>query len=153
MSGAVTDFGQLLLLFTRRALERLEFTARGTRMIGYDRAFVFSYQQIDGPEALILFDEKKKGAARRLRMQGELRVRADDFEPLEITLAASEGNAPNLIREEAAVKYSMSKYGALLPVSTEHREIRNGKIVVENNFTHTDFHKFGVSSDIKFDDK
>ena len=27
--GAVTDFGQLLLLFTRRDLERYEFTAKG----------------------------------------------------------------------------------------------------------------------------
>jgi hypothetical protein len=52
LNGAVTDFGQMLLLFTRRDIERYEFTARGTRMIGYDRALVFSYKQIDGPEAL-----------------------------------------------------------------------------------------------------
>lgn len=153
LNGAVTDFGQLLLLFTRRELERFEFTAKGTRMIGYDRALVFSYQQLDGPEALTLFDEKKKEQARRLRMQGELRVRADDFVPLQITMVVGDGDAPNSIREEAAVTYAMSKYGALLPASTEHHEVRNGKIVVQNNFTYTDFHKFGASSDIKFDAK
>ncbi|HLH40846.1 MAG TPA: hypothetical protein VKX39_16975 [Bryobacteraceae bacterium] len=153
LSGAVTDFGQLLLLFTRRDIERYEFTPRGARMIGYDRALVFSYQQIDGPEALTLFDEKKGERAHRLRMQGEIRVRAEDFLPLQITIAVGEGDAPNSVREEAAVTYAMSKYGALLPVSTEHYEIRNGKIVVQNNFTYSDFHKFSASSDIKFDAK
>jgi hypothetical protein len=47
----------------------------------------------------------------------------------------------------------MSRYGALLPVSTEHRELRNGQIVAQNNFTYTGFHKFGASSEIQFDAK
>src|SRR5262245_39366973 len=41
--GAVTDFGQVLLLFTRREMERYEFTPKGTMMIGYDRALIFNY--------------------------------------------------------------------------------------------------------------
>lgn len=153
LNGAVTDFGQLLLLFTRRDIERYEFTARGTRMIGYDRALVFSYQQLDGPEALTLFDEKKGERARRLRLQGEIRVRAEDFVPLQITLVTGDGDGAAAVHEEAAVTYAMSKYGALLPVSTEQHEVRNGKIVVQNDFTYVDFHKFGASSDIKFDAK
>jgi hypothetical protein len=151
LTGAVTDFGQLLLLFTRRDIERYEFTTRGARMMGYDRALVFSYKQIDGPEALTLFEEGKKGEnPHRLKMEGEILVRATDFVPLQIRLNASEGDAPNSIREEAAVTYVMSPYGALLPTSTEHHELRGGKIVAENQFTYTDFHKFGASSDIKF---
>ena len=152
-TSAVTDFGQLLLLFTRRDIERYEFTARGVRMIGYDRALVFAYKLIDGPEALTLFDEKDNDKVRHLKVEGEIRVRAADFVPLQITLAAPAGDAPNSIREEAAVTYAMSKYGALLPTSTEHRELRGGKIVVQNNFTYSDFHKFGASSDIKFSPK
>lgn len=151
--GAVTDFGQLILLFTRRDIERYEFTPRGTKMIGYDRALVFSYKQIDGAEALTLFQENKGDQATRLKMEGEIRVRAEDFVPLQITLAAHYGDAPNSVREEAAVTYKMSYYGALLPASTEHRELRNGKVVAENQFTYTDFHKFGASSELKFDAK
>lgn len=153
LNGAVTDFGQILLLFTRRDLERYEFTARGARMIGYDRALVFSYKQLDGPEALTLFEQNKGDHANRLRIEGEIRVRASDFVPLQITLAATQGDAPNSIREEAAVTYAMSKYGALLPTATEHHELRNGKLVVQNDFTYADFHKFGASSELKFDAK
>lgn len=153
LMGAVTDFGQLLLLFTRRDLERFEFTARGEKMIGYDRALIFGYKQIDGPEALTLFEENKHDLMRHLRVEGEIRVRAQDFVPLQITLDAQQGDAPNSLREEAAVTYAMSKYGALLPVSTEHRELRAGKVVAENRFAYTDFQRFGASSDIKFEAK
>jgi hypothetical protein len=153
LMGAVTDFGQLLLLFTRRDLERFEFTARGEKMIGYDRALIFGYKQIDGPEALTLFEENKHDLMRHLRVEGEIRVRAEDFVPLQITLDAQQGDAPNSLREEAAVTYAMSKYGALLPVSTEHRELRAGKVVAENRFAYTDFQRFGASSDIKFEVK
>jgi hypothetical protein len=147
LAGAVTDFGQLLLLFTRRDLERYEFTARPPIMIGYDRALVWSYKQIDGPESLTLFEQSK---LRHLRVGGEIRVRATDFVPLQITLMTQEGDAPNSVREEAAVTYQLSQYGVLLPSSTDHRELRNAKVVMENRFTYTDFHKFGASSGITF---
>jgi len=150
LSGAVNDFGQILLLFTRRNLERYEFTYKSTMMIGYDKALVFAYQQIDGPESLTVFDEKKHDAASKLKLEGEIRVRAEDFVPLQITLSAQQGDAPLSLSEQAAVTYKMSKFGALLPVSTEHQELRNGKVVARNQFNYTDFHKFGASSDIKF---
>ena len=151
--GAVTDFGQIILLFTRRDIERYEFTARGTQMIGYDKALVFSYKQLDGAEALTLFQENKGDQAMRLKLEGEIRVRATDFVPLQITLSTHSGDGPTAVREEAAVTYKMSKFGALLPSSTEHRELRGGKVVAENHFFYTDFHKFGASSELKFNAK
>jgi hypothetical protein len=147
LAGAVTDFGQLLLLFSRRDLERYEFTQRPAVMMGYDRALVWTYKQLDGPESLTLFEQSK---ARHLRVGGEVRVRSTDFLPLQITLITQEGDAPKSVREEAAVTYELSKFGALLPKSTEHRELRNGKLVMENRFTYTGFHKFGASSDVTF---
>ncbi|MGH9557628.1 MAG: hypothetical protein ACRD30_00205 [Bryobacteraceae bacterium] len=149
---AVTDFGQILLLFTRRDIERYEFTSKAPTMIGYDKALVFSYKQIDGPEALALFNPKKPDA-QHLRIEGEIRVRASDFVPLQIILDSHVGDGPNAVREQAAVTYKMSRFGALLPVSTEHRESRGGQVVAENRFTYTDFHKFGASSDIQFEAK
>jgi hypothetical protein len=153
LAGAVSDFGQLLLLFTRRNIEQYEFTYKGTKMIGYDKALVFAYKQIDGSEALTVFDEKKHDQAQRMRLEGEIRVRAEDFVPLQITLSVHSGDLPNALREEAAVTYKMSNFGALLPVSTEHQEFRNGKVVSQNKFTYSDFHKFGAQSDLKFDAK
>jgi hypothetical protein len=153
LSGAVSDFGQLLLLFTRRNIGSYEFTFKGSRMIGYDRSLVFAYKQIDGAEALTVFDENKHDQARRLRLEGEIRVRAEDMVPLQITLSAHTGDLPNTLREEAAVTYKMSEFGALLPSSTEHQEIRNGKMVAQNKFSYSNFHKFGAASGIKFEVK
>ncbi len=151
LSGAVNDFGQILLLFTRRSIMQYEFTAMGTRMIGYDKALVFAYKQIDGPESLTVFDQRKHDQASKLRLEGEIRVRADDFVPLQVTLDTNRADAKTSLREQAAVTYKMSKFGALLPSSTEQQELRNGKVVSQNKFTYSDFHKFGASSDIKFD--
>ncbi|HLW77883.1 MAG TPA: hypothetical protein VKS01_12880 [Bryobacteraceae bacterium] len=150
LTSAVTDFGQLLLLFSRRDIERYEFTARPPVMIGYDRALVWSYKQLDGPEALTLFESSK---ARRLPIEGEIRVRASDFVPLQITLISQQGDAPSSVREEAAVSYAMTKFSVLMPTSTEHRELRGGKLAMENKFTYTDFHKFGASSELSFPEK
>jgi hypothetical protein len=147
LAAAATDFGQLLLLFTRRDIDRYEFTQRPAMMIGYDRALVWSYKQLDNRDALTLFEPKQ---ARRLKIEGEIRVRASDLLPLEITLMTHEGDSPQSVREEAAVTYSESPYGTLLPHTTEHRELRNGKVVMENHFTYSDFHKFGASSGISF---
>ena len=151
LTGAVTDFGQLLLLFGRREIERYEFSYKGTAMIGYDRALVFTFKQLDGPEAMTLVEGNKNYRTEHLKMEGEIRVRETDFVPLQITLAAHQGDGPSAIREEAAVTYAMSPFGALLPTSTEHRELRGGKVVAENKFSYSEFHKFGASSDIKFE--
>ncbi len=80
--GAVTDFGQLILLFTRRDLERYEFAARGPRVAGVTPALVFSYKQLDGPEALTLIEANKKDRTHRLRVEGEIWVREKDYLPV-----------------------------------------------------------------------
>ena len=81
-----------------------------------------------------------------MRIGGEVWVRENTFIPVRITLATEQGQ----VREEASVDYSMSPYGALLPFWTEHRELRGGKVVVENKFSYTDFHKFDAASQINF---
>jgi hypothetical protein len=37
-----------------------------------------------------------------------------------------------------------------LPFWTEHRELRAGKVVAENKFSYSDFHKFDASSQVNF---
>jgi len=148
--GAVTDFGQILLLFTRRDLERYEFRLGETEILGDTRTQVFHYQQLDGPEALTLFDANRDDQPRRLRIEGDVWVREDNAMPVRISLAANEGESGAGMREEATVDYAMSGYGALLPTQTLHRELHNGKLAAENKFVYTEFHKFGASSDIQF---
>jgi hypothetical protein len=147
--GAVTDFGQLLLLFTSGDVLHYEFTYRRVENQGNAHLLVFGYQQIDGPEGLTFIDARRTEAGRNMRIGGEVWVRETNFIPVRITLATSQDD----IREEASVDYAMSPYGALLPFWTEHHELRGGKVVAENKFSYSDFHKFAASSEIKFDSK
>ena len=149
--GAVTDFGQLILLFSAREIGRYEFAYQRSERRGAANMLVFSYQQIDGPEALTLVEARKNDALRRLPIRGEVWVWEASYQPLKITMTGAQGEGAASVREEAVVEYSMSDYGALLPVTTEHRELRGGKVEAENMFAYTEFKKFGASSDIKFE--
>lgn len=148
--GAVTDFGQLLLLFTSGDVMHYEFTFRRTENQGTARLLVFAYQQIDGPEALTVVDARRGQEARNVRLSGEVWVRESNFLPVRVTLATGQQSGER-VREEASVEYAMSSFGALLPFFTEHRELRGTTVVAENKFSYTDFHKFAASSDIKFE--
>ena len=157
--GAVTDFGQLLLLFNSHDVMHYEFTYRRTEMQGVARLLVFGYQQIDGPEGLTVITSQRhaahdpahnEAAAQTMRIGGEVWVRETNFIPVRITVVTEQATEQGQIREEASVDYSMSPYGALLPFWTEHRELRGGKVVVENKFSYADFHKFDAASQINF---
>jgi hypothetical protein len=148
--GAVTDLGQMLLLFSARDIVRYEFSSLRTDYQGSARLLVFSYRQIDGQE-LSVFDERHGDRLRRMKVFGEVWVRESNFTPVRITMAASQGEGPTLIREEATVNYTMSTWGALVPQSAEHRELRAGKLVTENRFLYGAFQEFGASGDIQFD--
>ncbi len=142
LQGAATDFGQILLLFTRGNLERYEITAAGPRLLGTVPTQVFHYQQLDGPHALTLFRGGNK--TQSLSVEGEIWARESDGLPLRITMAATDSSTDKTLREEATVDYALSEYGTLLPVETTHRELRSGVEVEENKFTYTDFHRFGA---------
>jgi hypothetical protein len=151
LSGAVTDFGQLILLFHPRNIQRYEFSQRGVEILGNVQSFVFAYKQIDGPEAVTVFDSNHQDQASNLRAEGQVWVRADNFLPIRISIAVNRGEAKSNIREEAIVNYAMSRFGDLLPTTTDHRELVAGQITAENHFEYTDFRKFGAASDISFE--
>jgi hypothetical protein len=149
--GAVTDYGQALLLFTRRNMERYEFSTKGENWLNGARVLVFGYRQLDGPETVTLIEERNNDQVKHLRIEGELWVRSDNFVPVRIIMAATGGLEQERVKEDAAIDYAMSPYGAVLPLKTEHRETRGGKIAAENQFVYANFKKFGASSDITFE--
>lgn len=144
LQGAATDFGQILLLFTRGNLERYEITAAGPRLLGTVPTQVFHYQQLDGPHALTVFRGGSAAKTQSLSVEGEILVREADGLPLRITMSATDSSADKTLREEATVDYAMSEFGTLLPVETTHRELRSGVEIEENKFTYTEFHRFGA---------
>jgi hypothetical protein len=149
--GAVTDYGQALLLFTQRNMERYEFTNRGTNSLNGQPVRVFGYRQIDGPEAVTVIEENRNNQVKHMRIEGELWVASESFVPVRIIMVATQGVEPNRVQEEATIDYAMSAHGALLPVKTQHRETRGGKVTAENQFVYSNFKKFGASSGITFD--
>ena len=146
--GAATDFGQLILMFSRSQLDKFEFNAEGQRLIGAERTRVFSYKQLDGQQHLTVFAE---GKALHERLQGEIWVRASDALPLRITLVSVRGEGARGVRDEAQVDYAMSRYGFELPVSVVHREFQASGLVAENRFEYVNFRRFGADAEIKFD--
>lgn len=147
LRGGATDFGQILLLFSRGNIARYEFTAAGPRLMGTVATQVFHYQQLDGPQALTVFrgnSGASEPTAQRLSMQGEIWVREADGLPLRITMTASDSSTDKALREEATVDYAMSEFGTLLPVETIQRELRGGEEVAENKFLYRDFHRFAA---------
>src|ERR1700687_1073824 len=108
LHGAAVDFGQLLLLFNRRDGERYEFTFNSSEQVDGIPLTVFRYKQLDGPGVMTVFDGDKPS---RLRVEGEVWVRSDNYAPVRITLVASQGESGAGLREEATVQYSMSPYG------------------------------------------
>ena len=144
LQGAATDFGQILLLFTRGNLERYEITAAGPRLLGTVPTQVFHYQQLDGPHALTVFRGGSAAKTESLSIEGEIWAREADGLPLRITMSATDSSTDKTLREEATVNYAMSEYGTLLPIETTHRELRAGVEVEENKFTYTEFHRFGA---------
>lgn len=148
--GAVTDFGPLLLLFTPREVEHFEFSLNRTQSLGAVSALVFRYTQIDGAELLTIFDPASKSKPRRMKVQGELWVRADNYLPLRITLGVGEGQGTSAVREEASVDYASTSFGVLVPSAVDHKELLGGQLMVQNSFIYSDFHKFGADAEIKF---
>jgi hypothetical protein len=146
--GTVTDIGQMILLFERRNLERYEFEPAGSTLIGADRCLIFSYQQLEGPETLTVWQGSKTA---RNKLAGKVMVREPDYQPVRITFASVIGDGEKAIREEGQVDYEQGRYGTLVPVSVVHREYRMGQLTAENVFSYTAFRRFGSSSGIRFE--
>jgi hypothetical protein len=151
LTGEVTDFGQMILLFLPRSIARFEFTLDGLEILGNVHTLVFRYKQIDGAGAVTVFDSSHKDAARGFKAEGRIWVLEDTYLPVRISMLSTSGEGISSVREEATVDYELSRFGVLLPASTLHRELAGGRLVTENHFVYSDFHKFGADSEISFD--
>jgi hypothetical protein len=145
--GAVTDFGQLVLLFTKRGLANYEFEFIGEEWIGAEKAAILSFRQKGGGGSLTVFSGRE---AHRNALQGTIWLRASDHLPLRIRLNSERREGEIIIRTEATVDYDMSAHGCLLPASVAHRDFAVGKLLTENLFQYAAFRRFGAQSELKF---
>src|SRR6185295_10809360 len=72
LTDAATDFGQMLLLFTRRELHNYDFRISGSDRLGADEAIVLTYDQRQGDQKFLVFEGRKTV---RAKLDGKLWVR------------------------------------------------------------------------------
>jgi hypothetical protein len=145
-----TDYGLILLAFSKRGMERMKFKAADEEQqcfIGADEAFAVEWQQTSSEAGVLEFQGKT--TARRA-LQGTLWVRASDALPLRIFAWMEHGNRDNTVRDEATVDYTLSSHGFLTPASVLHRHIINGDTITENLYRYEPFKLFSADTEIRF---
>lgn len=144
---AATDFGQLILLFTKRQLDNYSFAPLSGRFLGPDKVMVVSFEQKDGDTAMTVFEGRQ---VVRHRLKGEVWLRETDGLPLRITLNFNQAEKNFTLVRNASVDYAPSAYGVLLPAALVYSESVAGHLLVENRFRYSNYKKFGASSELKF---
>ncbi len=152
LKEAALEFGQMLLMFQPRALERFRFQPVRTEFIGADKAIVIAYEQIAGYASFTVFEGKE---VMRYAFRGELWLRANDGVPLRITLDTARTQDGNTLRHFGRVDYAMTSYGSLMPVTASYAESithpnKPPLVFIENRFQYSNYKMFGASSEVKF---
>jgi hypothetical protein len=159
-----TDYGIILLAFSKRGLENMKVVLAGEEQVGADAAWVLNWQQTS-PDAGML--EFLGNQASRLALQGRLLVRQSDGLPLRIQswsehpqnddatsrLLQSWSEHPQSarkVRDEATVDYIQSAHGFLAPASVLHRHLVDGQVITENLYRYEPFKMFSTDAEIKF---
>lgn len=142
-----TDYGLILLAFTKRGLETMHVTPLGQVRLGADTALALSWKQSSSDAGELEFRGRQ---VVRQPLEGTLWVRASDGLPQRIEAWAEYEQAKRKIRDEASVDYVMSSHGFLTPASVVHRHIVDGKTITENFYRYEAFRLFSSDSELKF---
>jgi hypothetical protein len=142
-----TDYGLILLAFTRRGMANLEIQPAGEGRIGTDEAAIFRWRQISTEGGALEFHGRK--VARR-QLQGALWVRRSDGLPLRIQAWMEHTDSGRKVRDEASVDYVMSAHAFLTPVSVIHRHSVDGQVTAENLYRYEPFRLFSADTEVRF---
>ena len=142
-----TDYGTILLAFTKRGMELLEIKPAGEDRVGADIAQVLTWRQVSGPGAALEFSGRRSA---RLALQGRLWVRKPDGLPLRVESWAEHADGERKVRDEATVDYVLSSHGFLTPASVVHRHLVDGQLITENLYRYDAFKLFTADAEIKF---
>jgi hypothetical protein len=142
-----TDYGLILLAFSKRGLEHMKVAMGGETRIGADTARAILWEQTSAAGAELEF--RGRTAARR-PMRGMLWVRQSDGLPIRVEAMAESTESKHTFRDEATVEYTLSTHGFLTPVSVLHRHLVDGRMMTENLYRYEPFRLFAADAEIKF---
>jgi hypothetical protein len=142
-----TDYGLILLAFTKRGQENMEIMDGGEEQVGADIAVVVSWRQKSSEGGALVFAGKL--ASRRI-LEGRLLVRKSDGLPLRVEAWTERHDGKVTSREDATVEYVQSAHGFLTPASVVHRHFINGGLITENLYRYEPFKMFSADAEVKF---
>jgi hypothetical protein len=142
-----TDYGLILLAFTKRGIETMQIAPAGQDRIGADPALVLAWKQSSSDAGELEFRGRQ---VVRQALEGKLWVRASDGLPLRVQAWAEYEQAKRKVRDEASVEYAMSSHGFLTPASVVHRHIVDGRTITENLYRYQAFRLFSSDSELNF---
>ncbi|HWB85627.1 MAG TPA: hypothetical protein VG675_15890 [Bryobacteraceae bacterium] len=142
-----TDYGIILLAFTRRGQQQLKIEYAGEAAVGGEDALALSWQQLSNASGALEFNGRQ---VKRYALQGTLYVRKSDSLPLRVEAWTERRQSGHPIRDEAMVDYAMTPHGFVAPVSVLHRHLVDGKMLTENQYRYAPFRLFSSDAEIKF---
>ena len=142
-----TDYGTILLAFTKRGQAQMKFALKGEGRIGVDDAIAIEWEQTSAASGQLEFRERQ---AVRWAMHGLLWVRKADGLPLRVRAVVEHAEKKGAIQDEATVDYVMSSHGFLTPASVVHRHTVDGTLLTENLYRYEPFKLFQADAEIKF---
>jgi hypothetical protein len=142
-----TDYGLLLLAFTKRGQQDMRFTPAGEESIGAEPVLAFSWAQTRDEAGMLEFIGNQTN---RRAMRGRLLVRKSDGLPLRIQVWTEHALNGRMIRDEGTVEYSPTTHGFLTPASVAHRHMIDGQVITENLYRYEPFKLFSADAEIKF---
>ncbi len=143
-----TDYGLILLAFTKRGQQQMTITPGGEERVGPDEAVFLNWQQTTADAGELEF--RGKLVARR-PLQGKLWVRKTDGVPLRVeTWVEYVTASKHKIRDEATIDYVPSAHGFLTPASVRHQHRVDDQLITENLYRYEPFKFFSADTEIKF---
>jgi hypothetical protein len=138
-----TDYGIILLAFSKRLQEGLDCALVGEDQVGTDAVWVIDWKQRDSNAGVLEF---RGNLASRHSMRGTLLVRKSDGLPLRIQAITEHEK----IHDDATVDYVQSAHGFLTPASVVFHHVVDGQLITENHYRYEPFKMFAADTEIKF---
>jgi len=142
-----TDYGLILLAFSKRGQQEMRFVPAGEEQVGADTVLALNWEQTSDAAGVLEFHGNQ--SARRA-MRGRLLVRKSDGLPMRVQAWTEHAQNGHVIRDDATVDYVLSSHGFLTPVSVLHRHVVDAQVITENLYRYDPFKTFGADTEIKF---
>jgi len=142
-----TDYGIILLAFSKRLLENLDTRFLGEEQVGADSAWVIGWKQRDNSAGMLEFLGNQ---ASRRALEGKLVVRKTDSLPLRVVAWSEHAQGGHTYHDDATVDYVQSAHGFLTPASVICHHVVDGQLITENRYRYEPFKMFTADTEIKF---